>query len=153
MKTRRVRAICGNGRSCHGPSAPWPARPKTARKKKPATPVEMTENPRAAWLRSGVRAGGRRRLQRQEKRTVRSDCAIGEFRVRRPARSRRYTGGRGKPRRRVGASQEAETRVLDGRAKFAGTCPLVQVILAGANERRGLTQPSRSRGVEPECQM
>jgi hypothetical protein len=59
----------------------------------------------------------------------------------------------GKPLGRVGASQEAETGVLDGGAKFAGTCPLVQVILAGANERRGFTQPSGSRGVEPECQM
>jgi hypothetical protein len=30
-------------RCCHGPSAPWPARQTTARKKKPATPVGMTE--------------------------------------------------------------------------------------------------------------
>jgi hypothetical protein len=28
--------------SCRGPSAPWPARQTTARKKKPATPVGMT---------------------------------------------------------------------------------------------------------------
>ena len=59
----------------------------------------------------------------------------------------------GKPLGRVAASQGAETGVLDGGAKFAGTCPLVQVIIVGANERRGFTQPSRSRGVEPECQM
>jgi hypothetical protein len=28
--------------SCRGPSAPWPARQTTARKKKPASPVGMT---------------------------------------------------------------------------------------------------------------
>ena len=28
---------------CHGPSAPWPARQTAAHKKKPATPVGMTE--------------------------------------------------------------------------------------------------------------
>jgi hypothetical protein len=28
---------------CHGPSASWPARQTAARKKKPATPVGMTE--------------------------------------------------------------------------------------------------------------
>ena len=62
-------------------------------------------------------------------------------------------GGGGKPGRERGASQGAETGVLGGGAKFAGTCPLVQVILAGASERRGCTQPSGSRSAEPECQL
>src|SRR5437899_5107511 len=47
-------------------------------------------------------------------------------------------GGGGKPGRERGASEGAETGVLGGGAKFAGTCPLVQVILAGASERRGV---------------
>src|SRR5580692_3748883 len=44
--------------SCHGPSAPWPARQNSARKKKPATPVGMTE-----WGKIEAKLGGRRTLR------------------------------------------------------------------------------------------
>jgi hypothetical protein len=57
----RIVPVIGAGlKDCHGPSAPWPARQNTARKKKPATPVGMTE---FGKCKTQERAGQARLLQ------------------------------------------------------------------------------------------
>jgi hypothetical protein len=126
--------------------------PRTARRKNPATPVPsaslkaggMTENSRAARLR-------RQALQWQENAPASEG---GRYKGERSAQSGVTVPQIGKTAGAGGRITEAETRVLGGAAKFEGTCPLVQVIIAGSQPQvRGLTHPSRMRGTEPECQL
>ena len=144
-------------RCCHGPSvpvqhagrkmrAPWPARPKTARKKKPTTPVGMTEigngKPKSGpppFLRQGER---RRALQRQEEG---NSARLGRRPLHKPAENRGGTGTHHMTRQSVYWPEGQRSR---------GTCPFVQGILGASEPQvRGITHPSMSRGAEPECQL
>ena len=140
-------------RSLHPGEARGTEHARSAAANSAAAPVGMTrrgtENPRAARLPScGVQAGTGRVRERRPPLTAAATKA------RKEEEARLIVLLLGKPGRRVGASHGAETGVLAGGAKFEGTCPFVQVILVRSEPAvRGCTQPSRSHGAEPECQL